>query len=75
MTTATITLQVDADLARAYRSAPPSDQSKLNLLINLSLRALFNRSITLSALMDDLSDNAQMRGLTPEKLEAMLNAC
>ncbi len=75
MTTATITLQVDADLAKAYRSAPPSEQSKLNLLINLSLRALFNRSVTLSELMDNLSNNAQMRGLTPEKLETMLNAC
>ena len=72
MTTATITLQVDADLAQVYQSAPAADQSKLRLLLNLWLRELFVRSTSLTALMDELSDNAQARGLTAEKLEEML---
>lgn len=74
MTTATITLQVDADLAQLYASAPANDQSKLRLLLNLWLRELFLRSTSLKSLMDELSDKAQARGLTTEKLEEMLHA-
>jgi len=73
MTTTTITLQVDADLAQAYRSGSVNDQSKLQLLLNLWLRELFVRSTSLAALMDELSDKAQERGLTAEKLEEMLH--
>lgn len=71
---ATITLQVDADMAQAYGNAPAEDCSKLNLLMNLWLRQLTARSTSLSSLMDDISDKAQARGLTPEILEEMLNA-
>jgi hypothetical protein len=74
MTTKRITLQVDADLAQAYQSAPANDQSKLQLLLNLWLRELFVRSTSLAALMDELSDKAQEGGLTAEKLEEMLHA-
>jgi hypothetical protein len=74
MATTTITLQVDADLARAFQSASASDQSKLGLLLNLWMRELFTRSTSLAALMDELSDKAQSRGLTADKLEEMLHA-
>jgi len=74
MTVKTITLQVDTDLAQAYQSAPVKDQTKLHLLLNLWLRELFVRSTPLSTLMDELSDKAEARGLTAEKLEDMLRA-
>lgn len=74
MVTTTITLQVDADTAQAYSDAPAEDRSKLNLLFNLWLRGLTTKSTSLSLLMDELSDKAQARGLTPETLEEMLNA-
>lgn len=74
MQTAVITLQVDADLAEVYRSAPALDQSKLGLLLNLWLRELSTRSTPLATLMDELSDKAQTRGLTPKRLEEMLLA-
>jgi len=73
MATTTITLQVDADLAQVYQSAPTTDQSKLRVLLNLWLRELSTRSTSLTALMDELSDKAQARGLTAEKLEEMLH--
>ncbi len=73
MTTTTITLQVDADLAQVYRSAAADDQSKLKLLLNLWLRELLTRSTSLKELLDELSDKAQARGLTSEKLEEMLH--
>ena len=72
MTTTTIALQVDADLVQAYQTAPARDQSKLRLLLNLWLRELFVRSTSLTALMDELSDKAEARGLTAEKLDEML---
>jgi hypothetical protein len=74
MTVKTITLEVDTDLAQAYQSAPVEDQTKLHLLLNLWLRELFVRSTPLTTLMDDLSDKAEARGLTAEKLEDMLRA-
>jgi len=69
--TKTITLQVDGDLAKAYQAASAQDRSKLELLLNLWLRELFARSISLKALMDELSEKARARGLTAEKLEAI----
>ena len=74
METELITLQVDADLAQAYQTASATDRSKLELLLNLWLRELFVRSTSLKGLMDELSENAQRRGLTSEKLEEMLRA-
>lgn len=74
-TTKTITVKVDADLAQAYESAPSGDQSKLSLLLNLWLRELFDRSTSLAALMDELSDKAETRGLNADKLEDLLRAC
>lgn len=73
MSTSTISLQVDADLAQAYRSATATDRSKLDLLMSLWLREFANRPTTLTDLMDDLSEKAQTRGLTPHKLEEMLS--
>jgi hypothetical protein len=69
-----ITLQIDADLAKAYETASTQEQSKLHLLLTLWLRELFVRSTSLKSLMDELSDKAQERGLTAEKLEALLRA-
>jgi hypothetical protein len=74
MTTETITVQVDTDLAQVYQSAPAKDRTKLRLLLNLWLRELFVRSTSLTALMDELSDKAEARGLTAEKLDEMLHA-
>ena len=74
METQTIAVQVDADLAQAYQSASPKDRSKLQFLLNLWLRELFVRSTSLKEMMDELSDKAQSRGLTSEKLEELLRA-
>jgi hypothetical protein len=71
METQTITLQVDADLAQAYQAASAKDQSKLQLLLNLWLRELFVRSMSLEELMDELSEKSQRRGLTGERLKEM----
>ncbi len=74
MTTSTITLQVDEDLAQAYSNASTDDKAKLDFLLNLWLRDLSARGKTMSELMDEISDKAVARGLTASKLEKMLNA-
>ncbi len=73
MPTKTISIPVDEDLAQLYLSPPSDDQSKLRLLMNLWLRELLARSTSLQALMDEISDKAQTRGLTAEKLAEMLH--
>ena len=69
-----ITLELDADLVEAYQAASAQDKSKLRLLLNLWLRELFVRTTSLKSLVDELSDKAQERGLTAEKLETLLHA-
>jgi hypothetical protein len=69
-----ITLELDADLVEAYLAASAQVKSKLRLLLNLWLRGLFVRTTSLKSLMDELSNKAQERELTAEKLETLLCA-
>ena len=74
MTTATITLELNADAVSAYNTASAEAQKKMRLLLSLWLKELaVSPSISLSALMDDISDKAEARGLTPAILESILN--
>jgi len=75
MTTVPVTLQLDAEAVKAYAAAPAEDQKKMQLLLSLWLRELAAiPAISLPTLMDDISDKAQARGLTPEMLESLLDA-
>ena len=67
-----ITVSVDADVADAYRAVSDGDRRKLDLLINLRLREATHSKRTLRAIMQDISRNAQRRGLTPEILQSIL---
>lgn len=69
-----ITISVDADLAEIYRSASESERRKLDLLLNIRLRAVLTRpKKSLSTLMDEISQEAQRNGMTPEILESILS--
>ena len=73
MLTETITLQVEADVARFYNDAPASDKQKLEALFGTWLRQYAEADAdSLKAKMDEISRNAQSRGLTPEILESIL---
>lgn len=72
MTIATINIQLDKDAAQIYLNASEQKREKLGLLISLWLRE-FEETLSLPALMDQISDNAQKRGLTPEILDSLLN--
>ncbi len=68
-----ITISVDSDLAHFYRAATNSDRRKLELLLNLRLRDAVKPRRTLQEIMDEISCQAQQRGLTPEILQSLLD--
>lgn len=74
MTIATITIPLDPDTARIYTGASTEDQRKLRLLLSLWLREFSMSPTPLKVIMDEISDKAQARGLTPEILESLLHA-
>jgi hypothetical protein len=69
----TILIQVDSEAANIYRSASEADRRKLNLLLSLRLRDAARSGSSLEEVMDEISQNAQRRGLTPELLQEILN--
>jgi hypothetical protein len=71
---ATISIQVDADAARAFCEASAEEQRKLQLLLRLRLRELTSAPVRpLKEIMDEIGGNAESLGLTPEILESLLN--
>ena len=67
-----ITVSVDSDVATLYRSASAPERRKLDLLVNLCLRDATASGKSLKDTMQEISHNAQRRGLTPEILQSIL---
>ena len=72
MQTEEITIRVDPEAARAYRTAPEEERRKLDLLLSLHLQDVLRPGGSLQELMREISRKAQERGLTPEILETIL---
>ena len=73
MTTATISIDVEADAAKAYRDAPEEERRKYDLLLSLRLRELTSAPMRpLAEIMDELSAEAEAQGLTPDMLEDLM---
>ena len=68
-----ITIKVDAEAARAFKSASVEDRRKLEALISIRLREVTRTRESLKAIMNEISQKAEESGLTPEILKAMLN--
>lgn len=74
MSTATISIEVDEDSAKAYTQASDEHRRKLQLLLNLRLRELTTGAVRpLNEVMDAMGKKATQRGLTPELLESILH--
>ncbi len=73
MSSETIIVEVDAEAARIYNSASDQERKKLAALISLRLLDAARSTTPLRELMQDISRKAQERGLTPEKLNEILN--
>jgi len=70
--TSEITIRVDPEAARAYQSASETQRRKLDLLLSLRLSEATRSSESLERIMDQISQNAQARGLTPDILDEIL---
>lgn len=73
METEQITIQVDAEAAHAFKSASEKDRRKLEALLSVRLREVTRTRESLKAVINEISQKAEERGLTPEVLKAMLN--
>jgi len=76
METKTINLRLSADAAEMYESASAEEKRKLEALVSSRLREAARhraRGQSLEEIMSELSRNARERGLTPEKLDDILN--
>jgi hypothetical protein len=76
MATATLTIQVSEEAARAFTLVSPEDQRKIQLLLDLRLRDLTISPLpqrSLQTVMDEIGKNAAARGLMPASLESLLN--
>lgn len=72
MSTEITSIQVEPDIADAYNAASQEDRKKIQLLMGLWLRELSTQpNMSLTEVMDMISDRAQARGLTPEILESI----
>ncbi|NOX62309.1 MAG: hypothetical protein GXP42_10265 [Chloroflexi bacterium] len=73
MSATTITIPLDTEVASLYVNAPGDVQKKVQLLLRLWLRDLVMPTRSLPEIMDEISEKAQNRGLTPDILESLLN--
>lgn len=69
-----ITIKVSREVAIAYQNATEQEKQRLQTLVTLFLdRDTSNNHDLLGIIMNEISDRAQERGLTPEILESILN--
>ena len=69
-----ITIKVSPKVAAAYQNATEQEKQRLQALVNLFLDLdTPNDTDLLGAIMDQISDRVQERGLTPEILESILS--
>ena len=73
MATKEISIRVSDQAAEAYRAASPEERRKLDALLSMRLTEAVRSERPLEEIMSEISRRAQERGLTPEKLQEILN--
>ncbi|BAZ84817.1 hypothetical protein RI030_03090 [Aphanizomenon flos-aquae NRERC-008] len=66
-----ITIQVDPEIAKAYREAEPEKQQKIQIFLNIMLQKAVSQKPLLD-IMEEASQQAIAKGMTPEILESIL---
>ncbi|QYX33140.1 hypothetical protein [Sphaerospermopsis torques-reginae] len=67
-----ITIQVDPEIAKAYREAEPEKQQKIQMFLKTMLQKAVSEKPLLD-IMEAASQQAIANGITPEILESILN--
>jgi hypothetical protein len=73
MDTEMISIRVDAEAARTFRSMPDQDRRKLEALLSIRLSEATRPGESLNTVVQEISDKAKERGLTPEILKSLLD--
>lgn len=73
MSETVITIPTDAATAAKYYAASDMERQKIQILLRVLLQSPAPSTQSLVQLMDDISDEAQSRGLTPDILNSILN--
>jgi hypothetical protein len=73
MATKEISIRVSDLAARAYQAASPDERRKLDALLSMRLTESVRTKRSLEEVMSEMSRRAQERGLTPEKLQEILD--
>jgi hypothetical protein len=69
-----ISIEVSPETAEAHQSASLEEKERIRILIDLLMKKPSEDDLEfLRKLMDEISDEAEARGLTPEILESLLN--
>jgi hypothetical protein len=66
-----ITIQVDADVAKAYREADPTERQKIQTLVNNWLKQTMKRR-SLDDIISEMQNQAAAKGLTQDILDEIL---
>ena len=66
-----ITIQVDPEIAKAYREAEPEKQQKIQIFLNIMLQKAISQKPLLD-IMEEASQQAIAKGMTTEILESIL---
>ncbi len=67
----TISIQVEPQIAQAYRAFAPQRQKQIQMLMSIILKRSLEQG-SLEKTVADLRDEAEANGLTPEILEELL---
>jgi hypothetical protein len=73
MDTDIISIRVDAEAAKTFKSLSEEDRRKLEALLSIRLSEVTQRGESLEAVMNEISEKAKERGLTPEILSSLLD--
>lgn len=73
MSTEAITLEVDSEAAKVFKSASTEEQEKLQVLLGIWLKEYARTdAASLKETMNEITRKSQSGGLTPEILESIL---
>lgn len=67
-----ITIPLDKETARIYNDASEEEKRKIQFLVGLFFKDFILSPRPLAEIMDEVSDEAEKRGLTPEILNSIL---
>ena len=68
-----ITMHVTPEAAQAYRAASDENRRKMDLLVSFQLTEFLRSPESLEEVMEEMSREAQQRGLTPAILDSILH--